>query len=74
MERLVTGAHGELQALAHTLPGQPEAERKTELARLLHNLRQRLVRLAVVVEWAPMQSVRPTSDRFQGVRVLGFEF
>lgn len=64
VERVVTGAHSELHALAHNLPGQPEAERKRELARFLHNLRQRLVRLAVVAEWAPVQKVRPTSDRF----------
>ena len=55
VERVVGGAYADLQALASALPGQPEPDRKRELARYLHNLRQRLVRLAVVAEWAPVQ-------------------
>ena len=62
VERVVHSAYGELQALATNLPGQPEADRKRELTRYLHNLRQRLVRLAVIAEWAPTQRVR-SSDR-----------
>ena len=61
VERVVHSAYGELQALATNLPGQPEADRKRELARYLHNLRQRLVRLAVIAEWAPTQRVRRRS-------------
>jgi mediator of RNA polymerase II transcription subunit 14 len=61
VERVVASAYNELQALASNLPGQPEADRKRELARYLHNLRQRLVRLAVLAEWAPTQRVRPAS-------------
>ena len=55
VERVVGSAYNDLQALASSLPGQPEADRKRELARYLHNLRQRLVRLAVLAEWAPVQ-------------------
>ena len=58
MERLVGSAHGDLTALAGRLPGQPETNRKRELARYLHNLRQRLVRLAILVNTAPVQNVR----------------
>ena len=55
MERVVGSAYNDLQSLASSLPGQPEGDRKRELARYLHNLRQRLVRLAVLAEWAPVQ-------------------
>ena len=61
VERLVGSAHGDLTALAGRLPGQPETNRKRELARYLHNLRQRLVRLAILVNTAPVQNVRPNS-------------
>ena len=46
-------AYTDLQRLCTNLPGQPELDRKRELARYLHNLRQRLTRLHVLVEWAP---------------------
>ena len=55
VERVVGSAYNDLQSLASSLPGQPEGDRKRELARYLHNLRQRLVRLAVLAEWAPVQ-------------------
>ena len=53
VERLVHVAYTDLQRLCNNLPGQPELDRKRELARYLHNLRQRLTRLHVLVEWAP---------------------
>ena len=53
VERLVLVAYTDLQRLCNNLPGQPELDRKRELARYLHNLRQRLTRLHVLVEWAP---------------------
>ena len=53
VERLVHVAYTDLQRLCTNLPGQPELDRKRELARYLHNLRQRLTRLHVLVEWAP---------------------
>ena len=53
VERLVHVAYTDLQRLCTNLPGQPELDRKRELMRYLHNLRQRLTRLHVLVEWAP---------------------
>ena len=58
VERVVGSAYNDLQSLASSLPGQPEGDRKRELARYLHNLRQRLVRLAVLAEWAPCSVAR----------------
>ena len=45
VERLVHVAYTDLQRLCTNLPGQPELDRKRELMRSLHNLRQRLTRL-----------------------------
>ena len=53
VERVVHASYTDLRRLATNLPGQPEADRKRELARYLHNLRQRLTRLHVLAEWAP---------------------
>ena len=54
------GARGRVglqrSAVARLLaPRAARGDRKRELARYLHNLRQRLVRLAVLAEWAPVQ-------------------
>jgi hypothetical protein len=43
----------QLAALAEALPGRPEEERRRELMRALHVLRQRLLRLLVLVRWSP---------------------
>jgi mediator of RNA polymerase II transcription subunit 14 len=43
----------QLAALAEGLPGRPEDERRRELMRALHALRQRLLRLLVLVRWSP---------------------
>ena len=53
VERVVHASYTDLRRLATNLPGQPEADRKRELARYLHNLRQRLTRLHVLAEWEP---------------------
>ena len=55
VERVVSSAHDDLVKLASSAPGRAEVDRKRELARYLHTLRQRLTRLAVLAEWAPVQ-------------------
>ena len=55
VERVIGTAHDDLVKLAESAPGRAEEDRKRELARYLHTLRQRLTRLAVLAEWAPVQ-------------------
>ena len=47
--------HGfrQLAALTQSLPGRPETERRRELLRTLHSLRQMLLRLLVLARWSP---------------------
>jgi mediator of RNA polymerase II transcription subunit 14 len=47
--------HGfqQLAALTQSLPGRPEDERRRELLRTLHSLRQMLLRLLVLARWSP---------------------
>lgn len=47
--------HGyrQLAALTQSLPGRPEDERRRELLRALHSLRQMLLRLLVLARWSP---------------------
>jgi hypothetical protein len=46
-------SYRQLAALVDTLPGRPEEERRRELMLMLHALRQRLLRLLVLVRWSP---------------------
>ncbi len=55
VERVVCSAHDDLVHLASGASGRAETDRKRELARYLHTLRQRLTRLHVLAEWAPVQ-------------------
>ena len=62
VERVVASAYDELVQMASRLPGHPDADRKKALAQYLNYLRQRLTRLALLAEWAPVQSVRHTNS------------
>ena len=55
VDRVVHASYGELTSLANALPGQPEPDRRRELARFLHVTKQRLARLGAIAEWAPVQ-------------------
>jgi len=43
----------QLAALTQSLPGRPENDRRRELLRTLHSMRQMLLRLLVLARWSP---------------------
>jgi hypothetical protein len=46
-------SYRQLAALTQSLPGRPEDERRRELLRTLHSMRQMLLRLLVLARWSP---------------------